>query len=92
MVFKLVTAAAKIWRRLKGENQLPKVVHGVKFQNGMQFGLPGFACSSSIATLQNSWAFKPSPRFQKLCRQAGATFWSLHALPVRKEVRCSLTN
>jgi hypothetical protein len=26
MVFKLVTAAAKTWRRLKGENQLPKVV------------------------------------------------------------------
>ena len=34
MVFKLVTAAAKTWRRLKGENQLPKVVRGVKFQNG----------------------------------------------------------
>jgi hypothetical protein len=28
MVFKLVTAAAKTWRRLKGENQLPKVVQG----------------------------------------------------------------
>lgn len=24
MVFKLVAAAAKTWRRLKGENQLPK--------------------------------------------------------------------
>ena len=32
MVFKLVNAAAKTWRRLKGENQLPKVVQGVKFQ------------------------------------------------------------
>jgi hypothetical protein len=30
MVFKLVNAAAKTWRRLKGENQLPKVVQGVK--------------------------------------------------------------
>ena len=29
MVFKLVNAAAKTWRRLKGENQLPKVVQGV---------------------------------------------------------------
>jgi putative transposase len=28
MVFKLVTAAAKTWHRLKGENQLPKVVQG----------------------------------------------------------------
>jgi hypothetical protein len=31
MVFKLVNAAAKTWRRLRGENQLPKVVQGVKF-------------------------------------------------------------
>jgi putative transposase len=31
MVFKLANAAAKTWRRLKGENQLPKVVSGVKF-------------------------------------------------------------
>ena len=36
MVFKLVTAAAKTWRRLKGENQLPKVVQGIKFQNGIE--------------------------------------------------------
>jgi transposase-like protein len=36
MVFKLVSAAAKTWRRLKGENQLPKVVQGVKFQNGIE--------------------------------------------------------
>jgi putative transposase len=36
MVFKLVTAAAKTWRRLKGENQLPKIVQGIKFQNGFE--------------------------------------------------------
>jgi len=36
MVFKLVMAAAKTWRRLKGENQLPKVVQGVTFQNGVE--------------------------------------------------------
>lgn len=36
MVFKLVTAAAKTWRRLKGENQLPKVIEGVKFTNGVE--------------------------------------------------------
>ena len=36
MVFKLVNAAAKTWRRLRGENQLPKVVQGVKFQNGIE--------------------------------------------------------
>jgi putative transposase len=36
MIFKLVSAAAKTWRRLKGENQLPKVVRGVKFHNGVE--------------------------------------------------------
>ena len=36
MVFKLVMAAAKTWRRLKGENQLPKIIAGVKFQNGIE--------------------------------------------------------
>jgi putative transposase len=36
MVFKLVMAAAKTWRRLKGENQLPKVVQGVTFADGVE--------------------------------------------------------
>ena len=36
MVFKLVTAAAKTWRRRKGENQLRKVVQGVTFRNGVE--------------------------------------------------------
>jgi len=36
MVFKLVMAAAKTWRRLKGENQLPKVVQGVTFTDGVE--------------------------------------------------------
>jgi putative transposase len=36
MVFKLAMAAAKTWRRLKGENQLPKVVQGVRFRNGVE--------------------------------------------------------
>ena len=36
MVFKLVMAAAKTWRRLKGENQLPKVVQGITFRNGIE--------------------------------------------------------
>ncbi|MGA7452408.1 MAG: transposase [Rhodoplanes sp.] len=36
MVFKLVDAAAKTWRRLKGENLLPKVIAGIKFQNGIE--------------------------------------------------------
>ncbi len=36
MVFKLVMAAAKTWRKLKGENQLPKIVQGVTFRNGVE--------------------------------------------------------
>ena len=36
MVFKLVMAASKTWRRLKGENQLPKVVAGVTFCDGTE--------------------------------------------------------
>ena len=36
MVFKLVDAAAKTWQRLKGENQLPKVIAGIKFKNGIE--------------------------------------------------------
>ena len=36
MVFKLVIAAAKTWRRLKGQNQLPKVIDGVTFRDGVE--------------------------------------------------------
>ena len=36
MVFKLVMVAAKTWRRLQGQNQLPKVIKGVKFRDGIE--------------------------------------------------------
>jgi len=36
MVFKLVMTAAKSWRRLKGQNQLPKLLAGAKFQDGIE--------------------------------------------------------
>ena len=37
MVFKLVMAASiTTWRRLKGQNQLPKVVNGIKFKDGIE--------------------------------------------------------
>ena len=35
-VFKLVMAASRTWRRLKGENRLPKVVAGVRFEDGTE--------------------------------------------------------
>jgi putative transposase len=36
MVFKLVEGAQKNWRRLDGHNQLPKLVLGVTFNNGIE--------------------------------------------------------
>jgi putative transposase len=36
MVFKLITAAAKTWRRLNGENLLPKVIRGVIFRDSIE--------------------------------------------------------
>ena len=36
MVFKLLGAASKTWRRLKGTNQLPKIIAGVRFENGIE--------------------------------------------------------
>ena len=36
MVFKLTLAASKTWRRLKGESQLPKVIRGVIFCDGVE--------------------------------------------------------
>ena len=35
MVFTLVRAASKTWRRLNGANQLPRVIEGVKFTEGV---------------------------------------------------------
>jgi len=36
MVFKLIIAASKTWRRLNGTNQLPKVIGAVRFQDGIE--------------------------------------------------------
>lgn len=35
MVFTLVRAASKTWRKLNGTNQLPRVIEGVKFTDGV---------------------------------------------------------
>ena len=35
-LFKLITAAARTWRKLKGENQLPKIVAGATFRDGTE--------------------------------------------------------
>jgi hypothetical protein len=36
MIFKLAQVAEKSWHRLRGHNQLPKVVIGVKFNDGIE--------------------------------------------------------
>ena len=36
MVFKLIEAAQRSWRRLDGHNQLPKLIQGVKFADGLE--------------------------------------------------------
>jgi hypothetical protein len=36
MIFKLAQAAEKSWHRLRGYHQLPKVICGVKFNNGIE--------------------------------------------------------
>jgi transposase-like protein len=36
MVFKLVEAAQQGWRRLDGHSQLPKILLGVRFTNGLE--------------------------------------------------------
>jgi hypothetical protein len=36
MVFKMIQAAQKSWRRHEGQNQLPKVIEGIKFTDGIE--------------------------------------------------------
>ena len=55
MVFKLVMAASKTWRRLRGQNQLPKVIDGVKFKDGIE----------EAADTKSAALFTPSPTFPR---------------------------
>ena len=36
MVFKLIQAAQASWRKLDGQNQLPKIIEGIKFTDGIE--------------------------------------------------------
>ena len=36
MVFKLIMAAQKQWLKLNGKNQLPKLIQGIKFNDGIE--------------------------------------------------------
>jgi putative transposase len=50
MVFKLIVAASKTWRRLNGKNQWPKIIGGVRFQDGIDV----IEVSANRAATQNS--------------------------------------
>jgi hypothetical protein len=39
MVFKLIHATQVSWRRPDGQNQLPKLVEGIKFTDGIEANL-----------------------------------------------------
>jgi putative transposase len=49
MVFKLVDAAQKSWRRLDGHNQLPKLIQGVRFTDGIEVAANSASSKSQIA-------------------------------------------
>jgi putative transposase len=36
MIFKLAEGAKKSWRRLNGHDQLPKIILGIKFTDGIE--------------------------------------------------------
>jgi len=40
MAFKLIKNAEKTWRRLDGNNQLPKIISGVRFSDGCEVMAP----------------------------------------------------
>jgi putative transposase len=49
MVFKLVDGAQKRWRRLDGHNQLPKLIQGVRFVDGIEIAANPAAPQSQTA-------------------------------------------
>ena len=53
MVFKLVMAASTTWRRLQGQNQLPKVVNGIQFKDEIE----------AVAEIKSAARFTQSPTF-----------------------------
>jgi hypothetical protein len=55
MIFKLAEGAEKSWRRLNGHNQLPKIILGIKFTDGIEI-------VRSQAQTAAAWSL-PSPRF-----------------------------
>jgi hypothetical protein len=60
MVFKLVEAAQNSWRRLDAHAQLPKLILGVKFVDGMELAAKPTYRQPATAAARPA---RPSPRF-----------------------------
>ena len=58
MVFKLVMAASKTWRRLNRYEHLPRVIQGVKFTDGIQADETETRAADLAARLQEYFAFR----------------------------------
>ncbi len=67
MVFKLVEAAQKSWRRLDGHNQLPKLVLGAKFTDGLEI-----VATPIVSPKPPPEPRPPSPRFGYSSRWAAS--------------------
>jgi len=59
MVFKLAEGAQKSWRRIDGHNQLPKLIQGVKFADGIEVIGNSAVPQAQAASL----ILRPSPNF-----------------------------
>jgi len=59
MVFKLIDSAQKSSRRIDGHNQLPKLIQGVKFTDGIEV-IGNCAAPQAQAA---ACSFRPSPKF-----------------------------
>jgi hypothetical protein len=59
MVFKLLEGAQKSWRRLDGHNQLPKLVLGVTFNDGIEVIAKPTDRQPATAA---AWPARPSPK------------------------------
>jgi putative transposase len=60
IVFKLVDAARKSWRRLDGHDQLPKLIQGVRLTDGIEVAANAVSAQSRTVA---AWNLRPSPKF-----------------------------
>ena len=80
MIFKLAQAAEKSWRRLDGHNQLPKVIQGVKFTDGIEAAIkptaPNSAAVLEFKSGQIAGGSEPSPYDVEMVQDGGKVLLS----------------